>query len=342
MPAGNRLEETVLNGVAPGSFHVVGQPNGSRLAEHTFDQLETLEAGRPQGGGVGIEEHLAYRLRRGRHFDRLFDGWHPSITSSEPPGGLEDNVTTRRPTADGLCQSDGSPALAGVGLRLLASPPSMPYSSTPMGVTAGNPGQSGVLVTREVRWFFEGDVPDHVSAWFESPTHPVEREHRVDTYDFGAARRRVGIKVRDIELFDSKLLLSVAPDVVLAPGLVGHVEDWMKITEPANAETRHLSGERVHVSKEIVARRYTLNRGAARDLVGCDVELARVVVGHMRAWTVCFETFGVPELRQEGLQAGVDGLLEQSPLPPGLEFAPARSFSYPEWISRIQSGVRAR
>jgi hypothetical protein len=192
-------------------------------------------------------------------------------------------------------------------------------------------------MTREVRWFFEGEVPGLVSRWFESSAPVLERERRVDTYDVDASRRRIGIKVRGEKLFDSKLLLSVSPGVLLAPGVVGHVEDWLKITEPAHGETKHLGAQRVQVSKTITTRRYSLT-GRSGDLpIGCDVELARVSMGGLRAWSICFETFGLPEVRQEALEAGVEGLLGESPLPPGLVLRGSESFSYPEWIGRIHS-----
>lgn len=204
-----------------------------------------------------------------------------------------------------------------------------------MGITTGNPGQSGVVVTREVRWFFEGDVPEEIHAWFWTTTRPIEQERRLDTYDLEAAERRVGLKVRNSGFYDAKLLVSVMPDTELAPGMKGQIEDWMKVSEPAHEDRAHIFGPRIDVLKDIHTRRYLL--GGSESSAGCEVELASISTGRARAWTVCFETFGPPELKERAFEFGVDVFNEESVLPEGFVFTANSSWSYPEWLSRCRA-----
>ena len=52
----------------------------------------------------------------------------------------------------------------------------------------------GVLVTREVRWFTPGEVPDAVRDWFTAGGRLGFREERLDRYDRPSAFRGIGVK----------------------------------------------------------------------------------------------------------------------------------------------------
>lgn len=209
-----------------------------------------------------------------------------------------------------------------------------------MGETAGFSGQSGVLVTREVRWFFDGAIPPEILDWFQSAARPIQREIRVDTYDLAAARRRVGLKVRSSAVFDSKLLVTVDPDVELGFGMRGHVEDWMKITEPAHDDHPHITGIRIEVVKDLLTRRYELDSPAMGEPAGCEVELASITAGAAQAWTICFETFGPPDAIGDAFDLGVLTFLAETPLPEGFQLVADRSWSYPEWLVRREMAGR--
>jgi hypothetical protein len=200
----------------------------------------------------------------------------------------------------------------------------------------GSEGTHPALLTREVRWFRMGSVPLEVEAWF-ADSQEVTNEHRLDLYDLAAARRGVGRKQRNRGAVDSKHRLMVELEVSLAPGLVGDVEDWLKITHPPPYPSNLLTGERIEVSKDIRSRRYPIDGEA-----GCEVELASLTLEDVEAWSLCFETFGHPDFRQDALRLGVTGFLADSPLPAGLVFEPGESSGYPAWLaSHVLDSVAA-
>jgi hypothetical protein len=194
----------------------------------------------------------------------------------------------------------------------------------------GHAGTPGAFLTREVRWFREGPVPTEVVDWFARAAE-VEREHRQDRYDLDAARHGLGVKQRNMGTVDSKRRLWQAESVKLAAGLTGNVEDWLKITPAVIEVERLLDDTHVEVHKDIYTRRYRLD-GAAE--TGCEAELASIRMNQVRAWSLCFETFGAAGRREEALQSGVLRFLEESPLLSGMSFDASTSLAYPAWITR--------
>lgn len=191
-------------------------------------------------------------------------------------------------------------------------------------------GELDDLLTREVRWFFDGPIPDVIHAWFAGDAD-VSIEQRFDQYDVVAARSGIGSKLRHTGEFDIKQRLALVGSVELAPGLVGIVEDWQKTTRLAAGAPIAMAAS-IAVVKTTTSRRFVLNGEA-----GCEVELASVEAGARRAWSLCFETFGRFDAREEALRAAVRALLAESPLPPGQHFPLEASQSYPEWIAEITS-----
>lgn len=181
------------------------------------------------------------------------------------------------------------------------------------------------LWTREVRWFHTGHLPEHVLVWFTSGAD-IGRERRVDRYDLAATAYEVGVKYRSDGTLDTKRCLGADHGVELAPGLVGTVEDWIKLSAPARpGEGPAL----VAVSKELLTRRYRLTGSTA----GCEVELARILIGDDAWWSLCFETFGDGSRRGDALAHGVEAFLAETPMPSGLEFDVAASSSYPKFLT---------
>lgn len=200
-----------------------------------------------------------------------------------------------------------------------------------MATAGGQLSGPSVVVTREVRWFFDGPLPSLVFEWFSSQ-NDVGIEQRVDQYDLDAAHRGVGLKRRSTTSFDSKFRISIAENLELGPGLRGHVEEWMKISEPISDETAPRIPHAIDVSKELYTRDYPLNGSNG---AGGEAELAAIAVGSVQAWSVCFETYGPPDQREAAFHTGIARLLDDSPLPPSLEMGPESCHGYPEWISSL-------
>lgn len=201
-------------------------------------------------------------------------------------------------------------------------------------------GQSGqansvdVLLTREVRWFQDGPLPEAVRTWFAGPFSSSGTELRTDLYDLAAAHEGTGIKRRSGSTFDTKHLLVREETVTLAPPFTGHVEDWLKVSRPLNGGDP-FTGPSVGVAKEIQTRRYLLGAGNGSGPAGCEVELSSIAVGSLQAWSFCFETFGPARLRQESLMAGIESLLDESPPPSELHLGSDNSHSYPDWLAAL-------
>lgn len=198
-----------------------------------------------------------------------------------------------------------------------------------MVIDSGHSSPISALVTREVRWFRNGPLPAEVLAWFgESAT--LRTEWRVDLYDVRAAQDGIGRKQRDTSTIDSKVRVGTAESVSLAPGLIGRVEDWLKISRPLGSVTTGIS-EPLEIRKRLHTRTFTLEASAA---AGCEVELAEIRTRLIQAWSLCFETFGRPEHREEALRAGVAQFVMDSPLSGGFEFTDESCLAYPDWITR--------
>lgn len=198
---------------------------------------------------------------------------------------------------------------------------------------AGESPQTRPTITREVRWFFEGPLPDDVKMWFTDYARRGTRESRTDVYDRRAARSGVGIKRRDGAAIDAKHGVRDPEVLELLPGVKGHVEDWEKTRESGLLVGR----EQVVVSKEIFTLTFDDPESHEEEPTGCEAELASIRVGPHRSWSLCFETYGDPESRAEALQLGIGGLLGEGDLPASLSLSVSASFGYPEWINRLES-----
>ena len=190
-----------------------------------------------------------------------------------------------------------------------------------------------LLTTREVRWFFPGDIPPLVHDWFTADGRRGEHERRVDYYDLALARIGVGAKSRNVGSLETKLPLSSRDDVDLGGSARGCIEDWVKVSAPVATPATTTGTHVVAVHKNIVTRRHDL-RSSSDDAtaVGYDVELVSIRSGGLRAWSICVETFGGAEHRESAFRSGVAELLRDAP--EDLALNGEWSCGYPTWIAR--------
>lgn len=186
-------------------------------------------------------------------------------------------------------------------------------------------------MTREVRWFFDGPLPADVRMWFTDYARRGTRESRTDVYDRSAARSGVGIKRRDGATIDAKHRVGDPEVLELWPGVTGRVEEWQKTRESGLLVGR----DQVVISKKIITLTFDHPLSSDDDPIGCEAELASIRVGPHRSWSLCFETYGDPELRVEALQIGIGELLGEDHFPATLSLSASASFGYPEWITRL-------
>jgi hypothetical protein len=190
---------------------------------------------------------------------------------------------------------------------------------------------SAALKTREVRWLYHGPLPRPIFDWF-IPSANSGSEFRSDLYDFASAMNGIGRKHRGTSTLDTKFRVDASPAVELAAGLTGIVEDWVKISAPLNGSKEEGLAHPFRMDKRLYTRRYFLDR--AHD-AGCEVELADIRAEGVEAWSLCFETFGSPELRAETFRTGIDQFVAETVLPSNVEFDADSSLSYPDWISSL-------
>ncbi len=203
---------------------------------------------------------------------------------------------------------------------------------------AGQPrGGTAVLVTREVRWFQEGPLPDAVLEWFLTPE--CEDEQRVDHYDLDAALRGSGVKYRNETSLDAKFKLAHVGLIELSAEVVGNVDDWVKVSTLLDRQHSPTGPQYAPVRKSLHTRRYVIPGTTGATTSGCDVELVGVDYGSASAWSLCLETFGPPERRADALDAGVKGLINETPLPRGLSLGRRDSYGYVTWLTRLATAA---
>lgn len=191
--------------------------------------------------------------------------------------------------------------------------------------------ETDVLVTREVRWFHEGAVPDEVLDWFTIGGEVGFRENRADTYDMAQAGRGIGLKYRGGQSYDAKHRVSIHEPLVFG-GFVGIIEDWVKVSHPIGGPQG--IEDPLVIEKQITTRRYVLGGATIDDgSGGCDIEVSSIRFGGRSYWSFAFETFGHPSRRAQALHGGLEQLLEDSPLPEGLVVSSNLSCGYPKFIA---------
>jgi hypothetical protein len=139
---------------------------------------------------------------------------------------------------------------------------------------------------------------------------------------------------------DSKFLLSYQEYSELPNRLSGRVEDWVKISTPISPETLPPPAQFLEVEKRIHTRRYLLEQPTSHvpsDTAGCDVEITSIRTGDIVAWSLCFESFGVPELREPSFMAGIDGFVRDTPITGDLALTSGQNFGYPTWIATLSN-----
>lgn len=209
-----------------------------------------------------------------------------------------------------------------------------------------------MFATVEVRWFYEGRVPEIVREWFRRGAYgPDEQPRRVDHYLRLGETESLGIKLREgrIEIKQRHRPHGVVRFHERAAGLV---EGWRKWSLPLAGVGEGLAHALVPASawiavqKERSLRIYGMGSGGllfpvpgvAYPEQGCGVELAAVEVGGAVWWSLAFEAFGDESSLQENLVSAVEDLFAREGVPLLLEAQ--ASCGYPRWLALLQQGGR--
>ena len=209
--------------------------------------------------------------------------------------------------------------------------------------------------TLEVRWFYRGRVPSAVLTWYQARAEAAEGPAmRVDYYlrpsndaSFDASAAALGVKLREggVELKRRGRQYGVVPFHPQVAGVVAVWHKWRFALVETDLDTlglphadwvaveksRRLCQYHVDAAGQVVA--VPLDAPVAQ---GCELELATVRVAGHAWWTLCLETFGLPDGTPSRLRESLSRVASHVfawENPPILE--PDASYSYPEWLKVI-------
>jgi hypothetical protein len=202
-----------------------------------------------------------------------------------------------------------------------------------------------MFTTAEVRWFYPGEVPEEVAAWFADGAGPVEQQlPRVDEYLLIRETDTVNIKFREGRI-EIKQRYGDVVQQEFADGSSGAIELWRKWgfgvdKKNSNGNLVETGDVWLAVRKDRRVRAYTLQvDGKIAPLPtsvfieqGCSLELTEVDAGGERWWSLCFEAVGPTELLVEILIAVVDQVLANSG---DFRLAAHASHGYSAWLQRF-------
>jgi len=200
-----------------------------------------------------------------------------------------------------------------------------------------------VVHTAEVRWFFEGPVPDEAVAWFD-PLGALSPDVRTDRYLVLPGCETVGVKERDGR-FEIKARKGSVEVMDLPEPFEGYLDRWVKWSygePPVAAWIRALRREsagwiavekarrlRVFQSGEIAASGE--DDAECRHLY-CAAELTEVRVGGRPWWTVGLEAVEPPGRLCRTLATAAESFCRRAAAPGA--FAAVNSMAYPAWLHR--------
>ena len=204
------------------------------------------------------------------------------------------------------------------------------------------PTEAAILISAEIRWFWQDNCPETVRKWFHhSGLKPFGENSRRDRYFHQRGNTEIGIKIRDestnasrdIEIKGSiaqlpalsaeiwgKWKSNIIPS---AQGTVVRKQRWLrKLSLDGPAWERQLGGDEKPAG------------GAGLPTVGCNIELTKVYLeGETQIWwTLGFEAFGDLMTAPPALARTLDILR-----PPVLGGA---KLSYPQWLDQAAGGTR--
>lgn len=212
------------------------------------------------------------------------------------------------------------------------------------------------LYSAEIRWFFRLDpspVPEQppqppapVLAWFlESLKLPWPQQSRTDRYLLLPGCTSTGVKLREGR-FEIKALCRTTEPVVLADGITGLVDRWVKWSygsEAAGPWTAALNRETagwLDVTKWRLLRSFDLAGTEVVEVteggiptIANTVELTVVRAHNRYWWTLGLEATGVPEKLGKHFKRLSRYFFGQTN--PPLVLNEDHSYAYPTWIDAI-------
>jgi hypothetical protein len=206
-----------------------------------------------------------------------------------------------------------------------------------------------MLLSAEIRWFWEGSCPEALEAWFETGSPPPGGgSERVDVYlRDRQPQAELGLKQRGTKPgVEVKGLIATLPAGDSPPPFAGPLELWCKWT----SRSLDLGGHPILVTRKTRRlRRLDMARDPPEEIPlardenpedgrplpddGCNIELTRIGLegGRSHWWTLAFEAFGSLDRVEGSLRRALAVMATRHPPPLG----PARRLSYPAWLATL-------
>ncbi|TLY22371.1 MAG: hypothetical protein E6K68_03140 [Nitrospirae bacterium] len=219
-----------------------------------------------------------------------------------------------------------------------------------------------MFTTAEVRWFFEGPIPDEIERWFYRSSLAHHAGPREDYYLLLPASLGLGLKLREGRL-EMKTLVESRGIRAFTANAVGKVQVWKKEAYggPAVKEFERLRSSAPHlwlaVRKERTLRKFSLegativevpaHRVFLRD--GCNAELTKVIVDGSAHWSFYFEAYGNRARVEDYVQKAAVHVLKDDGRPHLFKtsatsadsFSATNSRSYLKWLVSVPSARTA-
>jgi hypothetical protein len=183
--------------------------------------------------------------------------------------------------------------------------------------------RSPISTSAEVRWFFDGDIPQTVGEWFKASKLRAAAEKRTDTYLIYPIATSCGVKFRQ--------------------EVTGDAAIWLDVKKKRVTRKYSVDGASI---KEVDA--------SSRDGVGdngCNVELTTVKIDKDTYWSLAFDSFGEGEVDNlvDNLVRTVGIVLSESECPLAnpsesleISLCDEKSHSYPSFLAAGRTGHKGR
>ncbi|MBD1939192.1 hypothetical protein H6F73_18060 [Microcoleus sp. FACHB-68] len=203
-----------------------------------------------------------------------------------------------------------------------------------------------MFATAELRWFYQGILPNEMINWFQSERAGAQLElpeEREDLYLYAAGCEYLNIKLRE-ERLEVKWRQAELGELSFGNAGEGKAEKWVKwICEAPPAQSLITAvpmetGEWMRVKKSRMQRQYQVLSDESIISVpmdaeinqGCTVELTQLNVNGEAWWSLAFEAFGEDENLITPLHEVVEWVAKTYR---GLPVQTASSYGYPKWLS---------